>query len=359
VFVRGNVLDFTLDSLSSYFIENGLKSYTAKQVFDWVYRKYEINHTNWTNISKAGREFIDQNMSVDLPKIIHVQKSTDGTVKFLIGFEDKNTVETVAIFSPGRLTLCLSSQIGCAIGCNFCHTATQGLTRSLHTREVVGQMLAVQLYLKNIDPGLVPSTSPQTVTNLVYMGQGEPLHNFENMKKATEIFMCQIGLGIGQRKITLSTAGLANMIERLVEFPPINLAISLHSARDEVRSELMPINKAHNLEKLSRAIRKFPLKAHRMITYEYLLIKDLTDTDLDVESLSKYLDKKDSKINIIPFNPFPGSKYKRPKDDDIHSFVRKLKNKGFVTTVRITKGMDILAACGQLKSEHEDQAVIN
>lgn len=230
------------------------------------------------------------------------------------------------------------------MGCNFCHTATQGLSRHLTAGEVVGQYMTLANWLMGQGLShLIPS-------NIVYMGQGEPLHNFEAMKKATEVFIEPKGLAISQRKITLSTSGLAPQIERLSEFPPINLAISLHSPRDEVRSELMPINKAYNLERLFQAIDKVPLKAHRRITYEYLLIAGLTDTLLDVQLLAKALNPKESKINLIPFNEFPGSKYKRPSNDQIAWFHDQLLKHGLSTTVRLTKGEDILAACGQLKT---------
>ncbi len=185
------------------------------------------------------------------------------------------------------------------------------------------------------------------------MGQGEPLHNFDNVKKAPIIFMEELGFGLGQRKITLSTSGLAPQIEKLWDFPPINIAISLHAAHNNIRSELMPINKAHDLERLFKAIRSVPLKAYRRITYEYLLIDSLDDRPEDIEALAELLDKEKSKVNLIPFNEYPDSKFKRPSNAKIIWFQEELLKRGFVCTTRTTKGQDILAACGQLKSEYE------
>lgn len=345
--MKKSLFSYTYNDLRQYFLEVGRRAFLADQVFDWLYKKFEFNIDLWSNVSVDNRNYLKEEFEIILPQIIWHGISADSTKKFLIKMHDKETVEAVAIPGKSRLTLCLSSQVGCAIGCTFCHTATQGLKRHLDSSEVVGQYLVVSKWLMdNIG-------ADERLTNIVYMGQGEPLHNYENMKKATEIFLDQKGLRIGQRKITLSTSGLAPQIEKLIEFPPINLAISLHSPRNEVRSELMPINKAFNLERLFNAISKVPLKANRRITYEYLLIDGLTDTDEDLDLLAKILDRKESKINLIPFNEFPGSKYKRPTDKKVLEFNHRLIDRGFTSTIRVTKGEDILAACGQLKTTLE------
>ena len=218
-----------------------------------------------------------------------------------------------------------------------------GLKRHLEVGEIVGQFMAIGKELGH----------EKRLTNIVYMGQGEPLHNFENVKNATVIFMEDHGLCLGQRKITLSTSGLVPQIEKLSDFPPVNVAISLHASRDDIRTELMPINKVYDLKRLFTAIRKIPLKAHRHITYEYLLIKDLNDGEEDIEGLARLLPVKVSKVNIIPFNEYPGSNFKRPSEEKIIWFQKSLLAKGLITTIRATKGQDILAACGQLKSELE------
>jgi 23S rRNA (adenine2503-C2)-methyltransferase len=341
-----SIFDFTLLELKDYLKEQGLTPFGAEQIFDWIYKKLNLSVDDWTNVAKKTREHFKTTISFSLPQIVWEGFSKDGTRKFLLKMMDGQTIETVAIPAKERLTLCLSSQVGCAIGCTFCHTATQGLKRHLKASEVVGQFIAVQIWLNQNSPG-------DKLTNIVYMGQGEPLHNMMNMKKATEIFMTEKGLALGQRRITLSTSGLVPQIEKLAEFPPVNIAISLHSARNNIRTELMPINKVYDLERLFKAIKTIPLKAHRRITYEYLLIEDLNDTEEDVEALSNLLERKESKINLIPFNEYPGSNYKRPSSKKVSWFMDQLIKKGFTCTVRATKGSDILAACGQLKSSVE------
>jgi 23S rRNA (adenine2503-C2)-methyltransferase len=345
--VLSGLYSHNYQDFKDYFKSYGVRPFLADQVYDWIYKKFEFNPEKWTNVSSDNKEFLFSHFSMELPKILWHGLSSDGTRKFLIKMKDQQTVEAVVIPGKSRFTLCLSSQVGCAMGCTFCHTATQGLKRHLDCSEVVGQYLVVTRWL------LDHSDKQERLTNIVYMGQGEPLHNFENMKKATEIFLDPKGLMLGQRKITLSTSGLAPQIERLKEFPAINLAISLHSPRDIVRSQLMPINKSYNLERLFDAINKVPLKANRRITYEYLLIEGLTDTQEDLDLLCDMLHRKESKINLIPFNEFPDSIYKRPTDKKIMEFNKKLIERGFTSTIRVTKGEDILAACGQLKSTLE------
>jgi 23S rRNA (adenine2503-C2)-methyltransferase len=346
--MKPSFFDLTFDELKALLKEQGLTAFGANQVFDWVYKKWAFEPEHWSNVARATKEFLAAHYDFKLPAIVWDGLSKDGTRKFLVKMSDGQTVEAVAIPARDRLTLCVSSQVGCAVGCTFCHTATQGLKRHLKPSEVVGQFMAVQQWLwSNV-------SAEEKLTNIVYMGQGEPLHNFENMKKATLIFMSERGLGLGQRRITLSTSGLVPAIEKMAEdFPPVNIALSLHSARNDVRTELMPINKVYDLERLFTAIKKIPLKAHRRITYEYLLIEGMNDTLEDVEALAKLLNSKESKINLIPFNEFPGSKYKRPSQTRIMWFLDQMIKKGFTCTIRTTKGSDILAACGQLKSEYE------
>ncbi len=346
--MKPSFFDLTFDDLKSLLKEKGFTIFGATQIFDWVYKKNERDPANWSNVAKNTREFFAENYDMSLLKIVWNGLSKDGTRKFLVKMNDGQTVEAVAIPARERLTLCVSSQVGCAVGCTFCHTATQGLKRHLKPSEVVGQYLAVQDFITNV------AMSDSKLTNIVYMGQGEPLHNYENMKKATQIFMSERGMNLGQRRITLSTSGLVPAIEKLaIDFPPVNIAISLHSARNDVRTELMPINKVYDLDRLFTAIKQIPLKAHRRITYEYLLLADINDSLEDVQALAKLLNPKESKINLIPFNDYPDSKYRRPSEEKIMWFLDQMINKGFTCTIRATKGSDILAACGQLKSEFE------
>ena len=339
--MKHSLFSFDIEHLKEHFISHSLPSFAADQVYGWIYKHGEYASDRWMNISKKTKEYVNLFMDQSLPIIISKKISEDGTIKFLVGFKDKKTVETVLIFSKKRVTLCLSTQVGCAVGCVFCHTGTMGLSRNLKVEEIVGQFLLADHWLKKNKEGI-------KIDNIVYMGQGEPLHNFENVRKATTIFMEKKGIGLGQRKITLSTSGLIPQIEKLIFFPPINIAISLHSPYDEIRSKLIP--KGHDLVRLFESIKKIPLKAHRWITYEYVLISGLNDRIDDIDGLSRLLVPRTSKINLIPFNEFPESSLKSPSRQKILWFKDQLIKKGFICTVRMTKGDDILAACGQLKS---------
>lgn len=349
---KKSLYSFTLNDLRDYFLEKGLPKFAADQVFLWLYKEFEPRIELWSNVSKKVKSEILESFELELPQIIWNGLSKDGTRKFLIKMQDGQSVETVAIPARDRLTLCVSSQVGCAIGCTFCHTGTMGLKRHLSPDEIVGQFMAVTYWLKknSLENNL---TDYQKLTNIVYMGQGEPLHNYENVKTATIIFMEDKGLGLSQRKITLSTSGLVPQIEKMWDFPPVNIAISLHASHNNIRTELMPINKAFDLQRLFEAIKKVPLKAYRRITYEYILIADLNDRPEDIEGLIDLLDKKESKINLIPYNDFPESKFKRPSNAKVIWFQEELLKRGYVCTTRTTKGQDILAACGQLKSEFD------
>jgi 23S rRNA (adenine2503-C2)-methyltransferase len=343
-----NIFDFTLLDLELHLMEQGFSKFVASQIFDWLYNKKVVDLDLWLNVSKKCKKYLQESMSFQLPEVIWHAESKDGTRKFLVKLSDGQTVETVIIPAKNkRLTQCISSQVGCAIGCTFCHTGTQGFKRHLTVGEITGQFLSISLWLKeNVD-------NETRLTNIVYMGQGEPLHNYENVKKATVNFLSEKGFALGQRKITLSTSGLVPKIKMLHDFPPVNIAISLHSAIDDNRTELMPINKVYDLKRLFEAIKEIPLKAHRRITYEYLLIENFNDRKEDVEALSKLLKRSESKINLIPFNEYPGSKYKKPSVSRILWFMDQMCKKGFTCTIRATKGDDILAACGQLKTEYE------
>ena len=340
---RQSLYSLTLGELGGSL--GGGASYRAGQVFHWLYKRFEPEPEKWSNVSRKTKEFLCGHYGLGLPKVVWYGASSDGTRKFLLKMDDGRTVESVAIPAKNRLTLCISSQVGCAIGCTFCYTGTMGLTRHLEVGEIVGQFVAVARWLReNVG-------EEARLTNIVYMGQGEPLHNFERVKKSVEIFMEGRGIGLGQRKITLSTSGLVPEIKKLWNFPPVNIAISLHAAYDDTRSRLMPINRAFDLKKLFEAIKTVPLKAHRRITYEYILIAGINDSGRDVEGLASLLDAKRSKINIIPFNEYPQSSFKRPGGEKIKWFQHELLRRGYNCTVRVTKGDDILAACGQLKSE--------
>ncbi len=340
-----SIYSLSIDDLRNEVTKNSFAKFAADQIYSWIYKKLMFSTSEWSNVSKKLASFLESKYSFDLPEITWNISSSDGTRKFLLKMRDGNSVETVLIPAKNRLTICLSTQVGCAIGCTFCHTGTMGLIRHLTAGEIIGQYLSISKLL---------SLESQKITNIVYMGQGEPLHNFNNVKKATLIFLEDFGIGLGQRKITLSTSGLVPQIEKLVDFPPINIAISLHAAHNNIRSELMPINKRYDLERLFNAINTIPLKAHRWITYEYLLIDGLNDRTEDINALIKLLNKKESKVNLIPFNEYPESKFKRPSKNKIIWFQNQLNASGIICTTRSSRGDDILAACGQLKSKEND-----
>lgn len=345
--MKNNLLDYTMEELQDVLVAEGYSKFSAKQIFDWIYKKKDLNFDNWSNISKKLKVHLDEFYEIILPEVVWSGLSKDGTRKFLLKLSDNETIESVLIPARDRLTQCVSSQVGCAIGCTFCHTGTQGLKRNLTPAEITGQYLKLTLWLaENVHV-------EERITNIVYMGQGEPLHNFNNVKKATINFLDDHAFGLGQRRITLSTSGLVPKIKMLHDFPPINIAISLHSSNNDTRTELMPINKAYDLERLFEAIKTIPLKAHRRITYEYLLIDGVNDQQSDLDGLCELLNRRESKINIIPFNEYPGSEYKKPKKDVTIWFMNELNRRGYTCTVRQAKGDDILAACGQLKTEYD------
>ena len=333
-----------LPRLRAVFKERGLPTYSADQIYHWAFRRGVFEWEKWTNISKKSKSLIQEKFNLFIPKVIKDTHARDHTRKFLVQMQDGQAVETVLIPAKNRMTLCLSSQVGCALGCVFCATGTMGLKRHLVSGEIVGQWMAVIQWIKS--QGLQINWP----TNLVYMGEGEPLHNFDQVKWATEVFMEDRGHSFSQRKITLSTSGLAPEIEKLAQFPPVNIALSLHATRNSLRSKLMPINKTYNLGRVLKAVQKIPLKAHRKITYEYLLIKDINDGPEDIKGLTQLLDRKNSKINLIPFNEFPGSPLKRPPEEKIHWFQSELLKCGLTCTVRIPRGQNISAACGQLRN---------
>lgn len=341
---KESLFSLTLPELRQELVDNGFAKFSADQIFNWLYKRWVMDMDQWSNVALKIRNFLKEKYNVTPPRVVWHGHSMDGTRKFLIAMSDNQTVEAVAIPARERLTLCVSSQVGCAIGCTFCHTGTMGLKRHLQAGEIVGQFVAVSLWLQqNVSPD-------ERLTNIVFMGQGEPLHNFDNARRACANFMEEKGLSISQRKITLSTSGLVPQIEKLWDFPPVNIAISLHAAHNEIRTELMPINKAYDLSRLFDALKKVPLKAHRRITYEYILIADLNDRSEDIEALCNLLPIKESKVNLIPFNEYPESRFKRPSNSKITWFQEELLRRGYVCTIRTTKGDDILAACGQLKS---------
>lgn len=335
----------TLKDLQQIFGENHLPASGPGLLFNWHYKKRKTEACT-IDLAKKSIGFIAENMSFDLPSIDTIQESTDKTVKFLFKLSDGQKVETVLIPFNNKYTICLSSQVGCAMKCSFCHTGIQGLQRHLKTEEIMGQFLMSQKWLTENRP------EDDKILNIVFMGQGEPLHNFDAVKKACEIFLSQHGLSLADQKITISTAGYLPGLERWKEeMPQVNIALSLHSPVKEKRDKLIPINKRYPLEEVLKFVQAIPEGKNRFVTYEYLLIQDFNDSDEDAHLTGQLLAGQKAYVSLIPFNPFPGSEYKRPELSKVEHFKTILDSYKIPTLIRATKGDEILAACGQLNSK--------
>ncbi|MCL4476908.1 MAG: 23S rRNA (adenine(2503)-C(2))-methyltransferase RlmN [Nitrospirae bacterium] len=324
--------------LESFIKEQGLPAFRARQLRHWIYERRAESIDEITEFSKDLREGLSKKAYISTLKLLSRQISADGTEKFLFGLEDGESIESVLIPDKDRLTLCISSQVGCAMKCRFCLTAQLRLRRNLRAHEIVDQVICGGRLIH-----------PRSITNIVFMGMGEPLANFyeavEALWRMTEL------MKISKRRITLSTAGIAPKILELAEKAPrVNLAISLNATTDEVRSRLMPINKKYPLRSLLDACRRFPLEPRRRITFEYVMLQGLNDTQDDARRLIRILKGIPSKVNLIPFNPYPGSEYRRPSDEEIERFQKIVLGGNVTALIRKSKGQDILAACGQLKA---------
>jgi len=343
--VKTSFYQYTLKELKELFQQNNLPASGPGLLFNWHYKKRKSEPCT-ADLAKKSIAYVAQNLTFDLPVIDTIQASTDKTVKFLFKLQDGQKVETVLIPFNNKYTICLSSQVGCAMKCSFCHTGLQGLARHLKTEEIVGQFTESQKWLTQNRP------EDDKILNIVFMGQGEPLHNFDAVKTACEIFLSQHGLSVADQKITISTAGYLPGLERWKnEMPDVNIALSLHSPITAKRDQLIPINKRYPLEEVLKYVQAIPQGKNRFVTYEYLLIEDFNDSDEDAHLTGKLLEGKTAYISLIPFNPFPGSEYKRPKIEKVEHFKSILDTYKIPTLIRATKGDEILAACGQLNSK--------
>ena len=340
--IKTDLRNLNLSELEDFVLKLGLQKYRGRQLFHWVYGKCADSFDVMTDLSKEIRELLSQKAYIS--KLIEIRKqvSSDGTEKFLFELEDGHRVESVLIPEEERLTLCISTQVGCGMGCAFCLTGKGGLARNLKTSEIVNQVLSVQ---KGLPAG-------KHLTNIVIMGMGEPLSNYNNVAKAIEILNNPLGPALGARRITLSTAGLVPGIEKLGESNlNINLAISLNASTDEQRNLVMPINKKYPLKKLIEACREFPLRKGRMLSFEYVLLDGVNNSPEDAGRVAKLLKGIRCKVNLIPFNEFPGAQYKRPSEESVLRFQEILTGHNYSVFIRKSRGADILAACGQLREE--------
>lgn len=335
----------SFEDMRQLFRENDLVGAGVGRLFNWHYKSRQ-RQPCVEGLALKSQDFLTENFHFELPQVDEVFCADDKTVKFLFKLSDGRKVESVLIPFQKKYTLCLSSQVGCAMKCSFCFTGTQGLTRNLSTQEIIGQFLGAQEWLSQNRP------EEDRILNLVFMGQGEPLHNFEALKKACQIFLCQHGLSLGRSKITVSTSGYLPGLQRWrQEMPDVNLALSLHSPFNEKRSELIPLNRPYPLEKILPVIQDLPLGKKRFITYEYLVIKDFNDSEEDAHATGALIRDQKALVNLIPFNPYPGSPYERPDERKMEHFKSILETYQIPTMVRTTKGDDILAACGQLNTK--------
>ncbi len=346
---RQNIIGLSKDELIALLGKYQVPPFRAKQIWHWMYQRGVQSFDDMGNIPKDMKVFLNDRFSIGRPKIETEQKSTDGTIKWLLKLNDGQMVETVFIPEETRGTLCVSSQIGCTLTCKFCHTGTQPLVRNLGAHEILQQIMHARDVLDEWPSGGAKEGG-RDFTNIVMMGMGEPLYNYQNVAKALKICMDGDGLSISKRRITLSTSGVVPMIVKCGEELNVNLAISLHAANDELRTEIMPINKKYPLSELMQSCRDYPLDAKRRITFEYVMLKDINDSDMHAHNLATLIGDIPSKINLIPFNEWPGSGLVVSDRNRIEAFAKILRDKGLDAPIRKTRGDDILAACGQLKS---------
>jgi 23S rRNA (adenine2503-C2)-methyltransferase len=355
-----NLAGMTREQMREALIEAGTPEKQAKmrlnQVWQWVYHWGVTDFDVMTNLSKDYRKMLSENFVIERPELVTKLVSEDGTRKYLVRIAGGHEVEIVYIPEEGRGTLCVSSQVGCTLTCSFCHTGTQKLVRNLTASEIVGQIMLAR---DDLDEWPEPGTGtgddgPRLLSNIVLMGMGEPLYNFENVRDAMKITMDGEGIALGRRRITLSTSGVVPEIARTAEEIGCLLAVSFHATTDEVRDKLVPVNKKWNIETLLDALREYPKATNsERITFEYVMLDGVNDTFEDAHRLVKLLDGIPAKVNLIPFNEWPGAPYKRSSNNRIHAFARILMEAGYASPIRTPRGEDIMAACGQLKSATE------
>ncbi|WP_417819458.1 23S rRNA (adenine(2503)-C(2))-methyltransferase RlmN [Terasakiella sp.] len=348
---RIDLVGLSREELKAEMERIGEKGFRAKQIWQWIYHYGVTDFSKMTNISKNLHGKLADQFIISRPHVSEELTSVDRTRKWLFKFDDNNEAETVFIPEEERGAVCISSQVGCTLTCKFCHTGTQLLVRNLSAAEIVGQFMAAR---DSYNEWPSPPGDKRLLSNIVLMGMGEPLYNFDNVVKALKILMDQEGISLSKRRITLSTSGVVPEIRRLGEQADVELAISLHAPRDDVRNEIMPINKKYPLKDLMAAVRDYPAAINaRRVTFEYVMLKGINDSEADARELTRLVKGIPCKFNLIPFNPWPGSEYECSDRKTQKRFTEILNRAGYTATIRVTRGQDILAACGQLKSESE------
>jgi 23S rRNA (adenine2503-C2)-methyltransferase len=344
---RRNLVGLGRDAFAAEMAAFGAEPFRARQLWHWIYHRGATDFAQMTSLSKAFRDRLAEHYEIRRPTVAHSLASLDGTRKWLLRFIDGHEVETVHIPEEDRGTLCVSSQVGCTLNCTFCHTGTQLLVRNLGPEEIVGQVMVARDAL-----GEWPSPQEdRQLTNLVLMGMGEPLYNYDNVAGAVKIMMDPEGLSLSRRKITLSTAGVVPVIRRCGAELAVNLAISLHAVRNEIRDRLVPLNRKYPIAELLDACRNYPGASNaRRITFEYVMLKGVNDSPAEARELVRLIAGIPAKVNLIPFNPWPGAPYECSTETTIAAFSDIVFSAGYSAPVRTPRGRDIFAACGQLKS---------
>jgi 23S rRNA (adenine2503-C2)-methyltransferase len=351
---RCDLVGLSREELTAEMVALGEKPFRAKQLWHWIYHQGETDFARMNTIAKPMQMKLAERFVVGRPEVATQQDSADGTRKWLFRFRDQQQVETVYIPSADedRGAVCISTQVGCTLSCRFCHTGTQALVRNLGAAEIVGQFIAAR-----DSYGEWPSPkdgTPRHLSNIVVMGMGEPLYNYENVAKALKIVMDHEGIGLSRRRITLSTSGVVPMMDRCGAELGVGLAVSLHAVTDELRDEIVPLNRKYPIAELLAACRRYPGASNaRRITFEYVMLRGVNDSEAEARELVRLMRGMPAKVNLIPFNPWPGSPYKTSTSEAIQRFAAILNDAGYASPIRRPRGRDILAACGQLKTESE------
>ncbi|MEN8168852.1 MAG: 23S rRNA (adenine(2503)-C(2))-methyltransferase RlmN [Pseudomonadota bacterium] len=349
--VKVNLLGLSREQMEAFFVDMGEKAFRATQVMKWIYLEGAEDFDTMTNLSKVLRERLKEVAELRLPEVVQDNPSSDGTRKWLLKVDEINHIEMVYIPEGERSTLCISSQVGCTLACSFCSTARQGFNRNLTTAEIIGQIALASRIV-----GIPDNKGQHAITNVVLMGMGEPLLNLENVGPALELMQDDLAFGISKRRVTVSTAGVVPGIDQLREQSDVSLAVSLHAPNDELRNQLVPINKKYPIKELMAACKRYVAgKARRRVTFEYVMLAGINDSDEYARQLVKLLRDVPAKVNLIPFNPFPGAPYKCSSNNRINAFREVIMQAGIITVTRKTRGEDIAAACGQLAGKVKDR----
>ena len=337
-------LNYSLSDWKTWCSEQGLPSFAAKQIYQWVFQKGVVDPEGFTNLSAKVRSQLKSDLSWDLPQIDARLVSSDGSEKFLLKTVDDQLIEMVLMPYEGRATLCVSSQVGCRMGCTFCQTAKLGFKRNLSSGEILGQLLLANLALEE-----------RRVTNVVFMGMGEPLDNYDNVLSACSTMVDPLAFGLSKGRVTISTAGLVPQIRRLAKDLPLRLAISLHSVDDAQRSSMMPINRTHNLEELKAALLEYPAPKRYGITFEYVMIAGVNDTLVHAKRLVHFIHGLKAKVNLIPINHFPGSDLRPSEKKSLEQFQAYLSHRSIPAPIRYSRGQDVSGGCGQLAAKRKGE----